>query len=98
MRFFQCKKKCVVARKKLKNTALLHCTCPGSTGANHMCLPSLVLLTPSISLSGILTSPLTLSRTLTLSGKAAMSGERREVEEHRLNKRCAVMAAGSEVN
>lgn len=49
-------------------------TCPGSTGANHMCLPSLVLLTPSISLSGVLTSPLTLSRTLTLSGKAAMSG------------------------
>lgn len=73
----------VVAQKRLKNTAL---TCPGSTGANHMCLPSLVLLTPSISLSGVLTSPHTLSRTLTLSGKAAMSGARREVEEHRLSK------------
>lgn len=70
-------------------------TCPGSTGANHMCLPSLVLLTSSISLSGVLTSPLTLSRTLTLSGKAAMSGAHRDVEEHTRNKRHTIEATGS---
>lgn len=49
-------------------------TSPGRTGASHMCLPSWVLLTSSINLSGVLTSPLTLSSTFTLSGKAAMSG------------------------
>lgn len=49
-------------------------TSPGSTGASHICLPSWVLLTPSINLSGVLTSPLTLSSMFTLSGKAAMSG------------------------
>lgn len=38
-----------------------------------MCLPSWVLLTPSINLSGVLTSPLTMSSTFTLSGNAAMS-------------------------
>lgn len=65
-------------------------TCPGSTGANHMCLPSLVLLMPSISLSGVLTSPLTLSSTLTLSGKAAMSGAHKEVEEHTQNKKSTI--------
>lgn len=82
-----------------RNPAAAHrsLTCPGSTGANHMCLPSLVLLTPSISLSGVLTSPLTLSRTLTLSGKAAMSGAHREVEEHTRTTR-TIMEAGSEVN
>jgi len=55
-------------------------TSPGSIGANHMHLPSWVLLTPSINLSGVLTSPLTLSRTFTLSGKAAMSDRCRAEE------------------
>ncbi|KAG7492119.1 hypothetical protein MATL_G00010730 [Megalops atlanticus] len=54
-------------------------TTPGSTGASHMCLPSWVLFTPSTSLSGVRTSPFTLSRTFTLSGNAAMS-------EHKLRK------------
>lgn len=68
---------------QLQTVSLLHThthtvflTRPGSTGANHMCLPSWVQLTPSINLSGVLTSPLTLSSTFTLSGKAAMSGGR----------------------
>lgn len=42
-------------------------------GASHMCLPSLVLFTWSMSLSGVRTSPHTPSRELTLSGKAAIS-------------------------
>ncbi len=48
-------------------------TSPGSTGASHMCRPSCVLLTPSISLSGVRTSPHTLLNTFTLSGNAEMS-------------------------
>lgn len=48
-------------------------TRPGRMGANHMCLPSLVSLTWSISLSGVLTSPHTPSSAFTLSGKAAIS-------------------------
>lgn len=80
------KSQCKLAHPVNPAAARRSLTCPGSTGANHMCLPSLVLLTPSISLSGVLTSPLTLSRTLTLSGKAAMSGGHREVEEHTQNK------------
>lgn len=48
-------------------------TRPGRMGANHMCLPSLVSLTWSISLSGVLTSPQTPSSAFTLSGKAAIS-------------------------
>lgn len=50
-------------------------TSPGRTGANHMCLPSWVLFTPSINLSGVRTSPVTLSSTFTLSGNAAMSNK-----------------------
>lgn len=68
------------------NTHTQFLTSPGRTGANHMCLPSWVLLTWSINLSGVLTSPLTLSSTFTLSGKAAMSGGRRfkDDKEHQL--------------
>lgn len=58
----------------------MYSTSPGSTGANHMCLPSWVLLSPSINLSGVLTSPLTVSSAFTLSGKAAMS-EGHDAEE-----------------
>lgn len=49
------------------------CTKPGRTGASHMCLPSVVSFTLSISLSGVRMSPDTSSKTLTLSGKAAIS-------------------------
>lgn len=38
-----------------------------------MCLPSFALFTPSMSFSGVRMSPQTPSRTLMLSGKAAMS-------------------------
>lgn len=48
-------------------------TRPGRMGASHMCLPSLVSLTWSISLSGVRTSPHTPSSAFTLSGKAAIS-------------------------
>lgn len=48
-------------------------TVVGKMGASHMCLPSLVLLTPSISLSGVLTSFCMLANTFTLSGQAAIS-------------------------
>lgn len=44
-------------------------------GASHMCRPSLVSFTRSMSLSGVRTSPHTPSREFTLSGKAAMSEE-----------------------
>lgn len=49
------------------------CTKPGRTGASHMCLPSVVSFTLSISLSGVRMSPDTSSKMLTLSGKAAIS-------------------------
>ena len=50
-------------------------TWPGRIGASHMWWPSLVSLTPSTSLSGVRTSSLVLSKTLTLDGKAAISVE-----------------------
>jgi len=48
-------------------------TKPGRSGASHICLPSVVLFTLSMSLSGVRISPDTSSKTLTLSGKAAIS-------------------------
>ena len=55
------------------NTTYTQLTTPGSTGASHMWLPSSVSYTPSTSLSGVRTSPLTPSSTLTLAGNAATS-------------------------
>lgn len=52
-----------------------------------MCRPSCALLMPSMSLSGVRTSPITLSKTFTLSGKAAMSA-RRTVKEHHTESLC----------
>jgi hypothetical protein len=54
-------------------------TNPGNAGANHMCRPSSVSLTPSINFAGVLTSSLTPSSTLTLSGYAVTSGEVEEI-------------------
>lgn len=57
----------------------------GRMGASHMCLPSFVSLKPSISLSGVLASLITLSKTLTLSGYAAMSGvNEKKKKRHRM--------------
>lgn len=49
-----------------------------------MCLPSLVSLTWSISLSGVLTSPHTPSSAFTLSGKAAISEVEVKLSEPKL--------------
>lgn len=50
-------------------------TRPGRMGASHMCLPSVVSFTWSMSLSGVRTSPHMPSRAFTLSGNAAISEE-----------------------
>lgn len=65
-----------VSRKTISNVHSLEymyynvivLTVVGKMGASHMCLPSFVLLTPSISLSGVLTSFCMLANTFTLSG------------------------------